>query len=349
MSEMNFDWAVCIGRFQVFHHAQLALLRRALELAPRCAVLVGSAWQARSPRNPFTWEERAETIRLALTEDERARVAFAPLRDHYEQRRWVGEAQAALARLSGSTRARVVLVGHRKDPTSEYLDDFPGWTLHAMGRQGELHGKALRAVLFTGDSLEASLAAMHDQVPASTVDFLRAWAELPWLPRLRAEWRELAQEHDKWAGAPYPPVFVTVDAVIRANEHVLLVRRGRAPGRGLLALPGGFIEQRETTYQSALRELEEETGLRLLPTDMEHAFRGSRVFDHPDRSQRGRVITHAFYFDLGTRRLPEVRGGDDAEEAKWTPIAQLQSMEDQFHDDHFHILDAFLGLLPPGP
>ncbi|HEY8360024.1 MAG TPA: bifunctional nicotinamide-nucleotide adenylyltransferase/Nudix hydroxylase [Ramlibacter sp.] len=349
MTDNKFDWAVCIGRFQVFHHAQLALVRRALALAPQCAVLVGSAWQARSPRNPLSWEERAEMIRLALTDDERARVHIVPLRDHYDERRWVAEAQAALGRLAGTQRPRVVLVGHRKDPTSEYLDDFPGWTLHDAGRLGELHGKALRAALFTGDSVEASLAAMHDQVPASTIAFLRAWAQLPWLPRLRSEWQELAKEHDKWAASPYPPVFVTVDAIVRAADHVLLIRRGRAPGRGLLAVPGGFIEQRETAYQSALRELEEETGLRLLPSDMQHAHKATRVFDHPDRSQRGRVITHAFHFDLGARGLPEIRGGDDAEEARWTPIAQLPAMEDQFHDDHFHILDAFLGLLPPAP
>ncbi|MGV3569262.1 MAG: bifunctional nicotinamide-nucleotide adenylyltransferase/Nudix hydroxylase [Ramlibacter sp.] len=349
MGETKFDWAVCIGRFQVFHHAQLAVLRRALELAPRCAVLVGSAYQARSPRNPLSWEERRKMIRLALTAEERQRVHIVPLRDNWDPQRWVADARAAVARLDGSAGSRVVLVGHRKDPTSAYLDDFPGWTLHDVGRQGELHGKALRAALFTGDSVEASLAAMHDQVPASTVDFLRAWAQLPWLPRLRAEWRELAQEHDKWAASPYPPVFVTVDAVVRAAGHVLLIRRGRAPGRGLLAVPGGFIEQRETACQSALRELHEETGLRLGATGMAYAPAGARVFDHPDRSQRGRVITHAFCFDLGEGRLPEIRGGDDAEEAQWVPIAELPSLEDQFHDDHFHILDAFLGLLPPAP
>jgi len=68
------------------------------------------------------------------------------------------------------------------------------------------------------------------------------------------------------------------------------------------------------------------------------------VFDHPDRSLRGRVITHAHYFDLGSRRLPEVAGGDDAADARWVPIPQLRAMEDQFHDDHFHVLDAFLEL-----
>ena len=138
-------------------------------------------------------------------------------------------------------------------------------------------------------------------------------------------------------------MLVTVDAVVRIRDEVLLIRRGRAPGKGLLAVPGGFIEQRETAYQSAVRELQEETGFHLLPSEMEHAFQGMRVFDHPDRSQRGRVITHAFYFDLGDRMLPEIAGSDDAAEARWVDIAELPSLEDQFHDDHFHLLDAFLG------
>lgn len=352
MAADRFEWAVCIGRFQLFHDAQLALLREALNLAPRVAVLVGSAHMARSPRNPFRYEERVEAIRLALTEEERARVQFLPLRDVYDQERWVRQVRAAMAQLTGSANTRVVLVGHRKDATSDYLHDFPGWPLHDAGRQGEVHGKALRAVLYTAESLEVALAALASQVPASTVDFLRAWGQLPFLARLRAEWAELAEEHDKWAGSPYPPVFVTVDAVVRIADEVLLIRRGRAPGKGLLAVPGGFIEQRETAYQSAVRELQEETGFELLPSEMAHALKDQRVFDHPDRSQRGRVITHAFHFDLGERLRPEIAGSDDAAEARWVKIADLPSLEEQFHDDHFHILDAFLGITseggPPG-
>jgi bifunctional NMN adenylyltransferase/nudix hydrolase len=344
MSAARHEWAACIGRFQLFHDAQLALVRKGLELAPRCAVLVGSAFQARSPRNPFTFQERVEAIRLALTEGERDRVDFLAVRDVFDEKRWVAQVQRAMAKLTGSDRTRVVLVGHRKDPTSEYLNDFPGWPLHDVGRLGEIHGKALRAALFSGESLDAALAAIASQVPPSTLAFLRSWAQLPFLPRLREEWAELAEEHEKWACAPYPPVFVTVDAVVRIADQVLLIRRGRAPGKGLLAMPGGFIEQRETAYQSALRELREETGFELLPVEMEHALRSVRVFDHPDRSQRGRVITHAFYFDLGQRMRPEIAGSDDAAEARWTPIAELPSLEEQFHDDHFNILDSFLGI-----
>jgi bifunctional NMN adenylyltransferase/nudix hydrolase len=68
------------------------------------------------------------------------------------------------------------------------------------------------------------------------------------------------------------------------------------------------------------------------------------VFDHPDRSLRGRTITHAHYFDLGERELPEVQADDDAQAVEWVPVEKLLSLEDQFHDDHFHMLDHFLGL-----
>jgi bifunctional NMN adenylyltransferase/nudix hydrolase len=54
------------------------------------------------------------------------------------------------------------------------------------------------------------------------------------------------------------------------------------------------------------------------------------------------VITHGHYFALGNGPLPEVRGSDDASEAKWVLVSELASMETQFHDDHFHSLDAFL-------
>jgi bifunctional NMN adenylyltransferase/nudix hydrolase len=105
------------------------------------------------------------------------------------------------------------------------------------------------------------------------------------------------------------------------------------------------VEPRDTLLQSALRELQEETGLRLLPDTLAGAFRGVAVFDHPDRSQRGRTITHAHHFDLGERELPELQGADDAAQARWVPVAELAAMEEQFYDDHFHMLDRFLGLL----
>lgn len=236
------DVAVYIGRFQIFHNAQLALLRRALAAAPECVVVLGSAFQARTPRNPFTWRERAEMIRVALPEAERQRLKFLPVRDHYDSARWVAAVKQGLARLHPG-QPSVVLVGHLKDATSSYLRDFPGWALDDAGRRGDIHASALRDAYFGAardGSLEPALAALAGQAPDSTLQFLRAWASLPPYAVLAQEWESLRREKALWAGSPYPPVFVTVDAIVQCGRQVLLIRRGRSPGKGLLAVPGGF-------------------------------------------------------------------------------------------------------------
>ena len=339
------DVAVYVGRFQPFHAGHLALLQQALALAGRCVVVIGSAHQARTPKNPFTWRERAEMIRLALPEAERERVDFVPVRDYYDEARWVRAVRAQVGALCGGS-AKVALVGHFKDATSSYLRAFPGWAVVSVGRANEADGTSVRDALFStaGGDTDAGLAALVEQLPASTRGFLRAWVALPVFQALAQEWQMLRQYKDAWASAPYPPVFVTVDAVVCCAGKVLLIRRGQAPGKGLHAVPGGFIEARETVYQSALRELKEETRLDLLESTMRGALRSVAVFDHPDRSLRGRTITHAHHFDLGERELPEVAADDDAQSVEWVPISRLPSMEAEFHDDHFHMLDHFLGL-----
>lgn len=344
------DIAVYIGRFQPFHNGHLTLLRQALAGAQHVVVVIGSTHQARTPKNPFTWPERAEQIRLALLPAERERISFVPMRDHYDEDRWVqavrqGVSQIARQRGLGDN-ASITLIGHFKDMTSNYLQRFDGWQLQPVNRASPVDGAHIRNALFSsvGHDLEATLSALSQVAPRSTLDFLRAWAALPYLPALAQEWRTLRQYQAAWDSAPYPPVFVTVDAVVRCGQHVLLIQRGQPPGVGLYAVPGGFIEQRETAYQSALRELREETRLNLLESTMKACLKARAVFDHPDRSQRGRTITHAFHFDLGDRPLPEVAGDDDARAALWMPIARLPELEDQFLDDHFHMLDHFLGL-----
>ena len=350
---MSADIAVLVGRFQPFHDAHLALLECGLEVASRCVVIIGSAFQARTPKNPFTWKERAEMIRQSLPEADRERVTIVPMRDYYDEARWVASVREVVATMLPPEQApRVTLVGHLKDATSNYLSAFPGWTLDSVDRLPGADGTQLRDALFaaqpddarTPPAIDAALAAFVDQVPPSTIAFLRAWTALPFHAELAEEWRMLQRYKQAWRAAPYAPTFVTVDAVVQCAGRVLLIERGKAPGRGLFAVPGGFIEQRETCWQSCLRELEEETHLKLLDATMRRSLRSVAVFDHPDRSQRGRTITHAHHFDLGERELPEVRADDDAASVRWVAVGELARMEDRFFDDHFHMLDHFLGL-----
>ncbi|MFT3718966.1 NUDIX domain-containing protein [Pseudorhodoferax sp.] len=341
------DLVVCIGRFQPFHLGHRAVLLQALAQARRCLVLLGSAHQPRTPRQPWTWQERAEMLRLALPEAERERVELRPLRDLYDEQRWAASVRRAAHELAPD--GRVLLAAHFKDASSAWLRDFPAWKLWTVDGFGPYDSRTVRDALLgaaPGQAQEA-LARMAPLLHPNTQEFLRGWLDAGHLPALAEEWRALARGRAEWAGAPYPPVFVTVDAVIRCQDQVLLIRRGQAPGRGLLAVPGGFLEPRDTVYQSAVRELEEETGLAMLEPALRRCLKSVAVFDAPDRSQRGRTITHAHYFDLGDRALPAVQAGDDARDVEWVPIARLPELEDQFHDDHFQILDHFLGLVEP--
>src|SRR5438445_6107162 len=83
------DLAVLIGRFQPFHDGHLSLLKQALDMATRVVVVIGSAFQARSPKHPFSWEQRADMVRRALPASDRERVMFAPIRDYFNETRWL--------------------------------------------------------------------------------------------------------------------------------------------------------------------------------------------------------------------------------------------------------------------
>jgi bifunctional NMN adenylyltransferase/nudix hydrolase len=345
------DTALFIGRFEPFHAGHWTLLQEALARARRVIVIVGSAHQARTPKNPFTWTEREAMLRQSLPAQDAERLTVLPMRDYYNEAVWVCAVREAVARLTGP-RESIALVGHFKDATSSYLEAFPGWELIRMPLQsGGIDGTTVRDAFFaaTPETLSAALAPLAERIPPATRALLERFARTPPYAALQQEWRMLHAYHGAWAGAPYPPVFVTVDAVVRCQDQVLLIRRAHAPGQGLLAVPGGFIEQRETLWQSCLRELMEETHCALPEHALRAALQRVAVFDHPDRSQRGRTITHAHFFDLGRAPLPAVRAGDDAAQAHWVPIAQLAVMEELFFEDHFHMLDHFLGLtIPPG-
>lgn len=116
----------------------------------------------------------------------------------------------------------------------------------------------------------------------------------------------------------YPRPAVTADCIVittEAEAKVLLIQRGDEPYKGCWAFPGGFMNMDESTEQCAIRELEEETGLKV--TDVYQIGAYSKV----DRDPRGRTITVAY---LAIIEKPiSVIGQDDAAKAEWWPINSL--------------------------
>ncbi len=339
--------AVVIGRFQIFHSGHLHLLRQALAMAEHLIIVLGSAQQARTPRNPFSWQERAAMIRLCLSEHELQRVHFLPLRDYYQQDLWVQALQQQVQQIQREqawASGKLALFGYNKDFTSEYLHAFPQWQLCEVDFFQRIDAHALRQVLFDSDDVSAALAVIQAYVPETILNYLRSWCLLPYFSELQQEYAYLKAYQKSWSLAPYPPIFTTVDNLVRVNQHVLLIRRGGYPCKGSWAIPGGFVDQHERLQVAAIRELREETGLAVLPEVLKAALQTVEVFDHPQRSQRGRTITHTHYFYLNQENLPEICASDDAAAAVWMPISRLPELEAEFCDDHFQMLNFFLHL-----
>jgi bifunctional NMN adenylyltransferase/nudix hydrolase len=187
MSQLQYahDVSVYIGRFQPFHLGHLAVLNKALTLAPVCVVVLGSAHQAPSFKNPFTWQERAHMITQALPKQKQKKLRFLPMPDVGNESVWVravrtGVEQAVLD-LSTSQALRFILVGHVKDDSSHYLEQFSGWSLQPMPRMSAADGTALRHILFeqSRTGLAATLQALEPWVPVSTLNFLQTWLPGP--------------------------------------------------------------------------------------------------------------------------------------------------------------------------
>lgn len=148
--------------------------------------------------------------------------------------------------------------------------------------------------------------------------------------------RAVEEYRRQYGGGP----FLAVDAVVTSNDgYVLLVRRSGPPQKGRLALPGGFLGTDETLLAAALRELEEETGLRLSSGQARPAERLLR--DAPGRDPRARIVSVAFHFPLtqDAADLP-VKGADDAADASWMKLDASMGPDD-FYADHYGILQEF--------
>ena len=114
----------------------------------------------------------------------------------------------------------------------------------------------------------------------------------------------------------YPRPAVTADCIVITKEvepKVLLIERGDEPFKGCWAFPGGFMNMDETTEQCAIRELEEETGLKV------SALHQIGAYSKVNRDPRGRTVTVAYLAIID--KPMDVKGQDDAAKAQWFALS----------------------------
>lgn len=338
-----YDYTVFIGRFQPLHFGHLQVVKEALAKSDRLIILVGSANRARDIRNPFTYKERVGMFNSCLTIGERSRIFFHPLDDYmYQDSKWVENVQAIVDRvvaLEGyyedkNKKRSIALIGHSKDATGFFLKLFPQWKSLNVDQPSEIHATDIRNIFFGDQPLP-----VENYLPKNVYDWMAEWRwdknTAPIFTELKEEYDHVQKYKKQWSNVPYPVIFQTVDTLVEQSGHVLLVRRGASPGKGKLALPGGFLNAGEFLLDGAIRELYEETKIDVPEKVLRGCIVNSHTFDDPYRSTRGRTITHTKHIKLEDRAsLPKVKGSDDAVSAIWLPWSQWKC-EDTFEDHWF--------------
>jgi ADP-ribose pyrophosphatase YjhB (NUDIX family) len=125
-----------------------------------------------------------------------------------------------------------------------------------------------------------------------------------------------------------PPV---MDLKIMLIQRSLVDSEGRPNiEAGKWALPGGFVDPNESAFQSAQRELREETGVENI--HLEHYG----VYDEPGRDPRGWIISNAHYAIVPEYKLSNRQANDDATDVQLFSVNEVLDLELAF--DHAKII-----------
>ena len=151
--------------------------------------------------------------------------------------------------------------------------------------------------------------------------------------------REILEEYQKQVDAinkivkygPRPSV--AVDGIIIKNHKLVLIKRKNPPFQDHYALPGGFVENNETTDNAVVREIQEELGVKTKIKQL----RG--IYSDPDRDPRGHVVSAVYELEIISGKL---KAGDDAAKFELIPLKELHKIMDELAFDHDIIVQEFL-------
>ena len=313
---------IFIGRFQPVHQGHVHALGIAASQVDKLFILVGSANQCRSIRNPWTYQERSQMLRVKLHAAGVRNYEILPLNDYrYSNTQWMSDVRATAESQNMGTPT---LFGHTKDG-NDYLRWFPDWKYKDVEAQYNVNATSIREQMFKD----------NDPLMPQTV---------------KADYEFYQKEQKLFANYPFPETlnFNCSDAILECQGHVLLIQRKFAPGAGAWALPGGFRNQRETFLDCAIRELMEETNVRVPEKVLRGSIVKTELFDDPSRSFGIPRNTMAVYMRVNPNpdfSLPRANGADDAALCKWVPLTDALNTI-QMYDDHKDILAKMTGVNP---
>ena len=360
----KYDTVFWLGRAEPPHHGHVSTIIKAFEYGDKVVVAFGTHDAPRTIKNPWTTEERIQMVLASIPLEFHSRIAFFGAEDYqYSDAEWLTNVTAKLrstaSHITQKENPSIAMIAHAKDDTSYYINYFKFLKEIISVDEVKVGGEddpALSSTKIRELYFEGYLDFIANAVPDGVYQFLRQFRRTAEFTALKAEYDDAVAYQKMFENVPFKNSnFLTSDSVVFQSGHVLLIQRGDSPGKGLWALPGGHLNNNETFLEGAIRELREETELKVPEKVLRGSIFAEKVFDHPDRSlrcrikgNRGRSVTMAFGYKLDdSATLPHVKGSDDAAQARWIPIdVVLNEMRSQLFEDHWHLIKYMADRIP---
>ena len=338
--------AIYIGRFAPLHNGHIETIKYCNEKYDETVVFVGSKNKRRTIKNPFPVEMIEDWIYETF---EKYRIKIKSINDYlYSDNKWIAQIEDYIYSYYNKDEYEFYIVGHEKDSSSYYLKIFPTWRVDLLPEFANgISATEIRNRYFNPEKYGTKVD-FSNVTSEIVLNDLIEFRETQTFKDLMEEKAYFDKEDKKFEIYPYKDTlkFNCSDAVVVCDGNVLLIERKRAPGKGTWALPGGFVNKNETYEQCAIRELFEETSLKIPEKVLKGSLKRSKIFDNPKRNEGIPRITNAFYFEIhpdiknGYPKLPRVKGTDDAVNAQWFSLAEVRHMV--LFDDHADIIDYFV-------
>lgn len=331
-----------INRFSFLTNEHKLLMSQAAESNDVLIIAIGSSENASSMTCPFTYEMRKEQVEHIMQSDELHTYSYriVPIEDHpYDGIRWVTNAHSILFDTLNelSLSSYEVNVYTFNNPSS-YDKMFPRPTFNVRHVKSVLSDESILENFFIGDR-----SIFPDEVKRYYSDY----SESEHYNDMFTEYMAIRHMKKSWESAPYPPTFVTTDAVVYTKGHVLVVNRNSDVGKNLYCLPGGFLPQSRTISSGIVSNLKKDTGIKVSANILASNVAFTHTFDDPMRSPRGRIITTAGLIVLdrvtSIDGLPSVRNvKGNKTHAQWMSLYDIERCKTAFFEDHYHIIKFML-------
>lgn len=351
-----------IMRGQVLTNGHCNLILNAIKEGEETLIILGTHNSPRTIKNPFTCEEREKMIRRwlrTMTMDDT--VKFAYLEDFQDDEDWILELGKIVFKNTPDNYVREedrALFTSSKDNDGELRNSWAKGLVKVVNvlpitsnTSKTINATDARNYLFSQlpdyKSKCKALQKLHnDGIINITVSssLLEWFIDNDYGKDLYDEYQECINYEERYGKGS---AHLTSDAlVVVRKEHktefgtlhypeYMLIKRGGKVGKNLLAISGGFVDNDETFEDAAIRELEEETGLKLSKDKITHRI----VADSPNRDPRARIVSIVHVFDVTEHELKNVKAGDDASEIVFKTFENIKKSE--LFSDHYDTIKMY--------